>query len=108
MTTAAVTIAIALAGAVTTATGIAAIGAVLAAIRRLNRAGKHRWEGLFLSSVLVALIIACLGAAKWSSPLSLWQMLGPLLLFVGLLTLLNAPFDWFSVGLTRALLHLDR
>src|SRR5258708_6768580 len=25
--------------------------------------------------------------------------------FHGLLTLLNAPFDWFSVGLTRALLR---
>jgi hypothetical protein len=28
-----------------------------------------------------------------------------LLLFVGLLTLLNAPFDWASLGLTRALLR---
>jgi hypothetical protein len=26
-------------------------------------------------------------------------------LFLGLLSLLNAPFDWLSVGLTRALLH---
>jgi hypothetical protein len=28
-----------------------------------------------------------------------------LLLFLGLLTLLNAPFDWLSLGLTRALLR---
>jgi hypothetical protein len=44
-------------------------------------------------------------AAEWLSPLAVWQMLGPLLLFLGLLTLLNAPFDWVSVGLTRALLR---
>ena len=27
------------------------------------------------------------------------------MLFLGLLTLINAPFDWASLGLTRALLH---
>jgi hypothetical protein len=31
----------------------------------------------------------------------------PLLLFLGLLTLLNAPFDWASLGLTRELLIGD-
>jgi hypothetical protein len=29
----------------------------------------------------------------------------PMLLFLGLLTLLNAPFVWVSLGLTRALLR---
>jgi len=29
----------------------------------------------------------------------------PLLMFLGLLTLINAPFDWASLGLTRALLR---
>ena len=29
-----------------------------------------------------------------------------MLLFLGLLTFINAPFDWASLGLTRALLHL--
>jgi hypothetical protein len=103
--TTAVTIAIALTGSVIAAIAIAAIGAVLAAIRRLNLAGKHRWEGLFLSFVITALILVSLGAAKWLSPLSIWPISGPLLLFLGLLTLLNAPFDWISVGLTRALLR---
>src|SRR5258706_7133557 len=28
-----------------------------------------------------------------------------LLLFLGLLTLINAPFDWVSLGMTRALLR---
>ena len=34
-----------------------------------------------------------------------WEVAGPLMLFLGLLTLINAPFDWASLGLTRALLH---
>jgi hypothetical protein len=37
--------------------------------------------------------------------LSGWTITGPLLLFLGLLTLINAPFDWISLGLTRALLR---
>ena len=32
-------------------------------------------------------------------------MTGPLLLFLGWLSLINAPFDWVSLGLTRALLR---
>ncbi len=34
-----------------------------------------------------------------------WGKAGPLLLFLGLLTLINAPFDWVSLGLTRGLLR---
>jgi len=33
------------------------------------------------------------------------EQAGPLLLFLGLLTLVNAPFDWLSLGLTRLLLR---
>ena len=51
------------------------------------------------------MIFGCYGAAIWLPPLPIWQILGPLLLFLGLLTLLNAPFDWASLGLTRALLR---
>jgi hypothetical protein len=39
------------------------------------------------------------------SRLRFWDVSGPLLLFVGLFTFLNAPFDWASLGLTRALLR---
>jgi hypothetical protein len=49
--------------------------------------------------------LACLGAAGLDSGLEIWKIFGPLLLFLGLLTLLNAPFDWASLGLTRALLR---
>jgi hypothetical protein len=102
---AAVTLAIAFIGAATVATGIAGIGAALASIRGIKVAGNRRWEGFFLAFVIVFLLLACLAAARWLSAFGFWQVLGPLLLFLGLLTLLNAPFDWFSVGLTRALLR---
>jgi hypothetical protein len=51
------------------------------------------------------MILACLGLAVVLSPLKTWDSAGPFLLFLGLLTLLNAPFDWASLGLTRALLR---
>ena len=35
-----------------------------------------------------------------------WGATGPIALFLGLLTVLNAPFDWLSLGLTRGLLRL--
>jgi hypothetical protein len=44
-------------------------------------------------------------AARLLSSLDHWNAAGPLLLFIGLLTLLNASFDWTSLGLTRALLR---
>jgi hypothetical protein len=34
-----------------------------------------------------------------------WGFVGALLLLFGVLTLVNAPFDWFAIGLTRALLR---
>ncbi len=51
------------------------------------------------------MIGVCLAAAYGLAPLRLWSWLGPYLLFLGLLTLINAPFDWASLGLTRALLR---
>jgi hypothetical protein len=66
---------------------------------------KQRLQGVFLSLFLPAMILACLAAADLLSPLKTWEAVGPSLLFLGLLTLLNAPFDWASLGLTRALLR---
>lgn len=51
------------------------------------------------------MIIISLVAAELLSSLETWDLSGPLLLFLGLLTFLNAPFDWASLGLTRALLR---
>jgi hypothetical protein len=52
------------------------------------------------------MILACLAAAAiLSHSEAWWGLAGPLVLFMGLLTLLSAPFDWASLGLTRALLR---
>jgi hypothetical protein len=48
--------------------------------------------------------LTCLSAA-YAMPKLLWDTTGPLLLFFGLSTLVNAPFDWVSLGLTRALVR---
>jgi hypothetical protein len=93
------TVVIAFLGAVIVAAAIAVISAGLGALQRF------KWEGAFLTLFTPGMILACFGAAVWLSSVPIWQILGPLLLFVGLLTLLNAPFDWFSLGLTRALLR---
>jgi hypothetical protein len=51
------------------------------------------------------MIICCLVAARLLSRFPIWPDRGSLLLFIGLLTLVKAPFDWASLGLTRALLR---
>lgn len=101
----AITAAVVLLGTITVTATIAVLGGVLGAIRRSSQLGGRRWEGIFLSFIFVAMIFACYSAAIWLSSLQVWQILGPLLLFLGLLTLLNALFDWGSLGLTRALLR---
>jgi hypothetical protein len=66
---------------------------------------RKRWQGIFLSFFLVAITLVCLTASGFLARSVIWGEVGPLLLFLGLLTLLNAPFDWASLGLTRALLR---
>jgi hypothetical protein len=66
---------------------------------------RNRRHGVFLSLFFVTMILTCLIAARLPSVASAWPDVSPLLLFLGLLTLLNAPFDWASLGLTRALLR---
>ena len=61
-------------------------------------------QGQFLLFFIPAMIAACLSAVGLLLPLQTWPYTGPLLLFQGLLTLINAPFNWVSIGLTRALL----
>jgi hypothetical protein len=64
-----------------------------------------RSQSRFLSLFLVGMIVGCLCVARFLSPWKPWESAGPVLLFVCLLTLINAPFDWASLGLTRALLR---
>jgi len=111
-------VAIAFAGAVTFAVAFADAGAfavavvvagtfvVAGAVTISNDlAVQNHRQGIFLSLFLFATVIACLGAATLLSHFETWVLIGPLLLFLGLLTLLNAPFDWVSLGMTRALLR---
>jgi hypothetical protein len=58
-----------------------------------------------VTGAVVGAVAGDVGGAALLSPLRSWPVVGALLLFVGLLTLLNAPFVWFSLGLTRALLR---
>jgi len=61
--------------------------------------------GIYLPLFLFVMILACLCTARFLSTSEKWSTSGPLLLFLGLLTLLNTPYDWVSLGLTRALLR---
>jgi hypothetical protein len=58
-----------------------------------------------LKLLFLGAIPGLLGAASFFPSLGAWNSIGPVLLFVGLFTLMNAPFDWVSLGLTRALLR---
>jgi hypothetical protein len=51
------------------------------------------------------IVFGCLISADVLSHLEIWLGVGPVLLYLGLLTVLKAPFDWASIGLTRALLR---
>jgi hypothetical protein len=67
-------------------------------------ASGQNWTFLaVLVAGMLVLFIGIIPALVASGPV--WTTVGPLFLFIGLLTLINAPFDWVSLGLTRALLH---
>jgi hypothetical protein len=85
---------------------LGAVGAVVAAILLLCAVAiKHGRQGVFLALFLPASVVACLGSAEVLAQLPTWKQTGPVGLFLALLTLLNAPFNWASLGLTRALLR---
>jgi hypothetical protein len=71
---------------------------------RLRRRLRH--SPVFWWIFLAAAITFCIGLARLLPRTQAWPVIGPILLFCGLLPALNAPFLWFSVGMTRALLWL--
>jgi hypothetical protein len=89
-------------GAIANAVALSFLAALMLACRL---AIAHRGQGVFFSVFIPAMMMTCLGAANLLSPLWTWEIFGPLVLFFGLLTLVNAPFNWASLGLTRALLR---
>jgi hypothetical protein len=50
-------------------------------------------------------LLAAFAGAYFLSTLETWKRSGVFLLVYGVLTLVNAPFDWVAIGLTRALLR---
>ena len=86
---------------ITSATAIACVGILLAT------AGLKlpKPSGILLLTFSTSAIVACLVGATLLSASTLWPLIGPLLLFFGLLSALNAPFNWFSLGVTRGLLR---
>jgi hypothetical protein len=93
--------------AVGIAVASAAVVVNVAVARSSTFAIKRQRQGAFIAAWFAVIIPTCLCVAYFSTPDEAWQITGPLVLFLGLLSLLNAPFDWASLGLTRALLRRD-
>lgn len=68
--------------------------------------GALQHNNLFWWLFLAAAIGTNVALAKVLARSHAWPVIGPILLFYGLLPAINAPFLWFSVGMTRALLWL--
>jgi hypothetical protein len=74
---------------------------LLYSLYRMRRSGQV-WSSPQL--VIFPFILVIL-SPTWSASDPTWPNYGPILLFFVLITLINAPFDWMTVGLTRALLR---
>ena len=93
---------------------VAAMGAVLIGFLHSAFGGKGslwarlrlrlRHSMIFWWFFLVCALCLDIGFAKLLPRTDAWGVMGPILLFYGLLPALNAPFLWFSLGMTRALL----
>ena len=66
---------------------------------------KWNLQGLYLVGHFIIALALCFAIPLIVGAYPNWPIAGPLLLFLGLLTIVNAPFDWLSLGLTRALLR---
>jgi hypothetical protein len=84
--------------------GASAFGGKGSRWQRLRR--RLRFSHLFWWIFLAISVVFYIGLARLLPRSGAWPVIGPILLFYGLLPALNAPFLWFSVGLTRALLWL--
>ena len=66
---------------------------------------RYQWRGSLQVIFLIAMALACLAMAPSLARSADWPASGAIVLFLGLLTVINTPFDWVSLGLTRALLR---
>jgi hypothetical protein len=67
---------------------------------------RHNARGPFLVLLVAFLFAVSFFVAYLEATLPNWIYAAPLVLILCVLTLLNAPFDWLSLGLTRAFLRL--
>ncbi len=70
-----------------------------------KRSAQKGYQGIFLLLFVTACLLAAFAGAYFISTSVSWHISGPILLVFGVLTLVNAPFDWVAIGLTRALLR---
>lgn len=66
---------------------------------------KTRLFGPVLTLMTAAFVVGVILVPQAVSDSPAWANQGPILLFLGLLTIINAPFDWVAIGLTRALIR---
>jgi hypothetical protein len=66
----------------------------------------QKGQAIFLLLFVPTLLLAAFAGAYFLSVLENWKDAGVFLLVLGVLTLVNAPFDWVAIGFTRALLRL--
>jgi hypothetical protein len=95
-------------GAIAGSIASTAIGLAAAAINIEKSLGwrRLRHNSAALSFFLTATVVICIWLGFKLSSQTFWSLAGPIILFYALLSALNAPFLWFSLGLTRALLWL--
>lgn len=91
---------------------VVAVGALLRGAITNFVATRGGWRSKFLIAFIPFMFLLCLAAVRFLpaqsgtvSSNSWHTRTGPALLFLGLLPLVNAPFDWLSLGLTRLLLR---
>ncbi len=83
---------------------IVGIIVVVGVVYLLSLAQRQLGQGLAVA-LFSAVFLAISVAGPAISPIGASDKALTLLFFVGLLTLVNAPFDWFALGISRALLR---
>ena len=96
------------ASAVASAVASVVAGAVAGAVAsfvywvmlKTRRNGQNVAYGIYTLLIIMGLAIS----PAIISRSEVWEVTGPLLLFFGVLVFVNAPLDWLTLGVTRALL----
>ena len=83
------------------------IALIVIGILTIMRESMHKYSLVVIFQMLswLSASVLTLMAAASISHMNMWGKAGPMLLFLVWLPLINAPFDWFSVGLTRLLVQ---